>query len=60
MKDDHGRAGTADAMTEWRYYLEAQPYGGVLGPQRGRISAPQSPGVGIDPDPSVIHAYSRV
>jgi hypothetical protein len=32
--------GTADALIEWRYFdLEAQPDGGVLAPQRGRISA---------------------
>src|SRR5262249_4019444 len=34
--------GTADAMIEWRYFdLEAQLYGGVLAPQRGRIPVPQ-------------------
>jgi L-alanine-DL-glutamate epimerase-like enolase superfamily enzyme len=52
-------------MIEWRHFdleaqpLEAQPYGGVLAPQRGRISMPQGPGVGIDPNPGVTHAYSR-
>jgi len=52
--------GTADAMIEWRRFdLEAQPYGGVLSPQRGRIAVPQGPGLGIDPDPSVIRTYMR-
>jgi L-alanine-DL-glutamate epimerase-like enolase superfamily enzyme len=50
--------GTADAMIEWRYFdLKAQLYGGVLAPQRGRIPVPQGPGLGIEPDPSVIRAY---
>ena len=48
-------------MIEWRRFdLEAQVYGGVLAPQRGRIPVPQRPGLGIDPDPSVIRAYMRV
>ena len=52
--------GTAEAMIELRYFdLEAQLYGGVLAPQRGRISVPERPGLGIDPDPSVIRAYMR-
>ena len=53
--------GNADAMIEWRRFdLEAQLYGGVLAPQRGRIPVPQGPGLGIDPDPAVIRAYMRV
>jgi L-alanine-DL-glutamate epimerase-like enolase superfamily enzyme len=49
------------AMIEWRRFdLEAQLYGGVLAPQRGRIPVPQGPGLGIDPDPGVIRAYMRV
>jgi L-alanine-DL-glutamate epimerase-like enolase superfamily enzyme len=52
--------GTADSMIEWRCFdLEAQLYGGALAPARGRISAPQSPGLGIEPDPKVIGAYLR-
>ena len=52
--------GTADSMIEWRCFdLEAQIYGGVLAPQRGRIAVPQGPGLGIDPDPSVLRAYVR-
>jgi hypothetical protein len=47
--------GTPDAMIEWRCFdLEAQLYGGVLAPHRGRILVPQGPGLGIDPDPNVI------
>jgi len=50
--------GTAEAMIEWRYFdLEAQIYQGALTPQNGRIPVPQGPGLGIDPDPDVIHAY---
>jgi len=53
--------GTANAMTEWRYFdLEAQLYGSVLTPVNGRISVPQRPGLGIDPDPNVIREYLRV
>ena len=53
--------GTADAMIEWRYFdLETQIYGGLFAPKEGRIPVPQGPGLGIDPDPSVIRAYMRV
>ena len=53
--------GSADAMIEWRFFdLEAQPYGGALTPVSGRISVPQRPGLGIDPDPNVIRDYLRV
>jgi L-alanine-DL-glutamate epimerase-like enolase superfamily enzyme len=53
--------GSADGMIEWRRFdLEAQLYGGVLAPQRGRIAVPQGPGLGIDPDPGVIRTYMRV
>jgi L-alanine-DL-glutamate epimerase-like enolase superfamily enzyme len=50
--------GTADSMIEWRWFdLEATIYGDVLNTQGGRISVPQGPGLGIDPDPDVIRAY---
>src|SRR5215469_352108 len=50
--------GSADAMIEWRYFdLEAQIYSGRLSPANGRISVPQLPGLGIDPDPDVIREY---
>ena len=53
--------GTADAMIEWRYFdLEVQLYGGALAPVDGQISIPQSPGLGIDPDPNVIRDYLTV
>ena len=52
---------TADAMVEWRRFdLEAQLYGGTLSPERGRISVPQGPGLGIEPDPNVIRDYLSV
>jgi L-alanine-DL-glutamate epimerase-like enolase superfamily enzyme len=50
--------GTTDSMIEWRWFdLEAKIYGGKLSPQAGRISVPQGPGLGIDPDPDVIKTY---
>jgi L-alanine-DL-glutamate epimerase-like enolase superfamily enzyme len=50
--------GTADSMIEWRWFdLEAAIYGDALSPKGGRISVPQGPGLGIDPDPDVIRAY---
>jgi L-alanine-DL-glutamate epimerase-like enolase superfamily enzyme len=53
--------GNANTMIEWRYFdLEAQLYGSVLTPVTGRISVPQGPGLGIDPDPNVIREYLRV
>ena len=50
--------GTADSMIEWRWFdLEATIYGDALSPKGGRISVPQGPGLGTDPDPDVIRAY---
>ena len=52
--------GTADSMIEWRCFdLEAQLYGGALTPESGRISVPQGPGLGIEPDATVIRTYLR-
>jgi L-alanine-DL-glutamate epimerase-like enolase superfamily enzyme len=52
--------GTADSMIEWRWFdLEAQIYGGALKPERGRISVPRGPGLGIDTDPDVVRTYTR-
>jgi L-alanine-DL-glutamate epimerase-like enolase superfamily enzyme len=51
--------GTVDSMIEWRWFdLETTIYGDRLSPRAGRISVPQAPGLGIDPDPGVIRAYS--
>jgi hypothetical protein len=48
-------------MIEWRSFdLEAQLYSGALAPEGGRILVPQSPGLGMEPDPGVIGAYLRV
>jgi len=33
--------------------------GGALKPERGRISVPRGPGLGIDPDPDVVRTYTR-
>jgi L-alanine-DL-glutamate epimerase-like enolase superfamily enzyme len=50
--------GTADSMTEWRWFdLQAPIYGDALRPKGGRISVPQGSGLGIDPDPNVIRVY---
>lgn len=52
--------GTADSMTELRWFeQEASPYGDAFNPKNGRISVPQGPGLGMDPDPAVIKAYRR-
>jgi L-alanine-DL-glutamate epimerase-like enolase superfamily enzyme len=52
--------GTVDSMIEWRRFdLEAQIYGDALSPVGGRIRVPQGPGLGIEPDPSVIRAYLK-
>jgi L-alanine-DL-glutamate epimerase-like enolase superfamily enzyme len=52
--------GTADAMIEWRYLdLEAHIFGDALNAEAGRVTVPQGPGLGIDPDPDVIRAYRR-
>jgi hypothetical protein len=52
--------GTADSMIEWCCFdLEAQLYGGALAPARGWILVPQSPGLGMEPDPKVLRAYLR-
>jgi L-alanine-DL-glutamate epimerase-like enolase superfamily enzyme len=50
--------GTADSMIEWRAFdLEATIYGNRLSPKDGRISVPQGPGLGMDPDPEIIRAH---
>lgn len=50
--------GTADTMIEWRWFdLEATIYGDALAPKQGRISVPQGPGLGMDPDPDVVRTY---
>ena len=50
--------GTVDTMIEWRFFdLEAQIYGDQLTLNRGRISVPSGPGLGMDPDPDVITTY---
>jgi L-alanine-DL-glutamate epimerase-like enolase superfamily enzyme len=53
--------GAPDSMIEWRYFdLEAQLYCGKLTPVNGRISVPQGPGLGLEPDRNVIRNYLRV
>jgi L-alanine-DL-glutamate epimerase-like enolase superfamily enzyme len=45
-------------MVEWRWFdLEATIYGSALNPKRSRISVPQGPGLGIDPDPDVVRRF---
>jgi L-alanine-DL-glutamate epimerase-like enolase superfamily enzyme len=40
-----------------RLDLEAHVYVGAVWPIRGRISVPQGPGLGIEPDAHVIHDH---
>lgn len=50
--------GTVDSMIELRWFdLEASLYGEAFTPKEGRISVPQGPGLGIDPDRDVIRTY---
>lgn len=50
--------GGAEAMVEWRCFdLEASIYGDAWAPVDGRITVPDAPGLGMDPDPGVISAY---
>ena len=50
--------GTDDSMVEWRYFdLEAHVYGDALTADGGRVTVPQGPGLGMDPDPEVIKDY---
>lgn len=50
--------GTVDAMIEWRWFeLTASIYGKTFASVDGRISVPTGPGLGLDPDPSVIRRY---
>jgi L-alanine-DL-glutamate epimerase-like enolase superfamily enzyme len=52
---------SGDSMIEWRYFdLEAHVYGNAVAPKQGRISVPQGPGLGTDPDADVIREYTRV
>jgi L-alanine-DL-glutamate epimerase-like enolase superfamily enzyme len=56
----HGSAalGGVNSLVEWRYFdLEAQLYGDAIIPRNGRIDVPQGPGLGIEPNPDVIHDY---
>jgi L-alanine-DL-glutamate epimerase-like enolase superfamily enzyme len=50
--------GAAGSMVEWRYTdLQARPYGDAVRPGNGRITVPQGPGLGADPDPEVLRRY---
>ncbi|MEQ1883312.1 MAG: mandelate racemase/muconate lactonizing enzyme family protein, partial [Burkholderiales bacterium] len=47
-----------DGLVEWRFFdLEARLYGDEAIPRKGMISTPQGPGLGFDPDPTVIKRY---
>jgi len=51
--------GSGESMIEWRRFdLEAQLYGGALLPVDGHIPVPAGPGLGIDPDADVTHAFT--
>ncbi len=50
--------GGIKSIVEWRYFdMEAQLYGDAIKPQQGRITVPQGPGLGLEPDPHVIRDY---
>jgi L-alanine-DL-glutamate epimerase-like enolase superfamily enzyme len=50
--------GSSESMIEWRIFdLEAHWYGDAFVPDRGKISVPQGPGLGIDPDANVVGDY---
>jgi L-alanine-DL-glutamate epimerase-like enolase superfamily enzyme len=50
--------GGAKSIVEWRYFdLEAQLYGDAIIPKQGRLSVPQGPGLGLEPNPDVIRDY---
>ena len=50
--------GGPGGLVEWRHTgLEARPCGPAFGPAGGRITVPQGPGLGFDPDPDVLRAY---
>jgi L-alanine-DL-glutamate epimerase-like enolase superfamily enzyme len=54
----HATGGGIGSMVEWRYFdLETRLYGSEAIPRNGKISVPQSPGLGFDPDPEVIRRY---
>jgi L-alanine-DL-glutamate epimerase-like enolase superfamily enzyme len=56
----HGSAalGGPKSLVEWRYFdLEAQLYGDAIIPKGGRITVPQGPGLGLEPDQDVIRDY---
>ncbi len=38
--------------------LEAQIYGDTFVPREGYLDLPQSPGLGLDPDPNVLRDYA--
>lgn len=47
-----------DPLVEWRFFdLEAPVLGQAILPREGRIALPQSPGLGLDPDPALIARY---
>ena len=50
--------GGPQSIVEWRYFdLEAQLYGDAIIPKEGRMSVPQGPGLGLEPNPDVIRDY---
>jgi L-alanine-DL-glutamate epimerase-like enolase superfamily enzyme len=50
--------GGARSIVEWRYFdLEAQLYGDAIIPKQGRLTVPQGPGLGLEPNPDVIRDY---
>jgi L-alanine-DL-glutamate epimerase-like enolase superfamily enzyme len=47
-----------DPLVEWRFFdTEARLYGEQVVPVEGKLTVPQGPGLGCDPDPDVISRY---
>lgn len=52
-------AAPEEARFEYFYlWAEAALYGEALAPRRGELALPQGPGLGFDPDPGVLEAFS--
>jgi L-alanine-DL-glutamate epimerase-like enolase superfamily enzyme len=49
-----------EARFEYFYlWADASLYGEALAPRKGELPVPQGPGLGVEPDPDVIHRYRK-
>lgn len=58
----HVCAARAASASIERYFcdLDASPLGAAIDPVNGTLTVPQTPGLGIDPDPAVIRKYQAL